>query len=345
MLIITTNSENSEDFRIVEAPVETPGKAHWHEIVPHKPGRLIIETAIFENFMARLEREDSLPRIVITPFKDGALDTASEHNIQFDEEAYALGMSSGLEFDTTNLRITYSSMTTPAETYDYDMAARTRTLRKRQTVPSGHNPEDYVTRRLFAPTADGETVPVTLLYKKSTPLDGSAPVLLYGYGAYGISMPAAFATARLSLVDRGFIYAIAHIRGGKDKGYRWYTNGKMKSQGQHLHGFHRSWRLSRHNRIDPTRPHRRARRVGRWHVDGRSCQHGARSVPWHHCRSAVCRRLEHHARQGVASDAAGVARVGQPDPQRGRVRYISKAIRPTTTSDHKPIRTSWRLPA
>ncbi len=228
MLIITTNSEKSEDFRIVQTPVHSPGKSNWHEIVPYKPGRLIIDTAIFENFMARLEREDSLPRIVITPFNGDSLDAANEHNIRFDEEAYALGMAAGFEFKTTNLRITYSSMTTPAEVYDYDMQTRERVLRKRQDVPSGHNPQDYVTRRVFAPTADGETVPVTLLYKKSTPLDGTAPVLLYGYGAYGISMPAAFATARLSLVDRGFIYAIAHIRGGKDKGYRWYTSGKMK---------------------------------------------------------------------------------------------------------------------
>ena len=136
-------------------------------------------------------------------------------------------MCAGYEFDTSRLRFVYSSMTTPAETYDYDMATRERTLRKRQEVPSGHNPADYVTRRLFAPAPDGEMVPVSLLYKKTTPLDGSAPVFLYGYGAYGIAMPASFSTGRLSLVDRGFIYAIAHIRGGKDKGYRWYTDGKM----------------------------------------------------------------------------------------------------------------------
>src|SRR4029079_2095107 len=155
------------------------------------------------------------------------LDLSGEHTIRFEEEAYALGMSAGYEFDTSHIRFVYSSMTTPAETYDYDMATRERTLRKRQEVPSGHNPADYVTRRLFAPAPDGELVPITLLYKKTTPLDSTAPVFLYGYGAYGIAMPAAFSTGRLSLVDRGFIYAIAHIRGGKDKGYRWYTNGKM----------------------------------------------------------------------------------------------------------------------
>jgi oligopeptidase B len=135
-------------------------------------------------------------------------------------------MSGGYEFDTTSLRFTYSSMTTPAQVFDYDMEARTRILRKTQEVPSGHDPADYVTRRLFAPASDGETVPISLLYKAGTPLDGSAPLFLYGYGAYGIAIPAGFSTNRLSLVDRGFIFAVAHIRGGKDKGYRWYTAGK-----------------------------------------------------------------------------------------------------------------------
>lgn len=224
-LIITTNSQGAEDFRIVETPIETPGMDNWREIVPHRAGRLIIDVNVYARHMTRLEREDGLPRIVITRLEDG-----QEHSIAFDEEAYALGMAAGYEYATTSLRFTYSSMTTPAETYDYDMETRARTLRKRQEVPSGHNPQNYVTRRLFATAQDGESVPITLLYKKDTPLDGSAPVLLYGYGAYGISMPASFSTGRLSLVDRGFIYAIAHIRGGKDKGYRWYTAGKMKNK-------------------------------------------------------------------------------------------------------------------
>lgn len=221
-LIITTNSAGAEDFRICEAPVAMPGMEHWHEIVPAKSGRIILDTIVYAGHMARLEREDGLPRIVVTRLSDG-----SEHTIEFPEEAYALGMSAGYEFDTTTLRFTYSSMTTPAEVYDYDVETRLRTLRKRQEVPSGHDAAQYVTRRLQAPAADGETVPVTLLYRKDTPLDGSAPVLLYGYGAYGISIPASFSTTRFSLVDRGFIYAIAHVRGGKDKGYRWYTAGKL----------------------------------------------------------------------------------------------------------------------
>jgi oligopeptidase B len=224
-LIITTNSGGAEDFRICEAPLAAPGMANWREFIPHKPGRLIIETLAFKDHLARLEREDSLPRIVVRRFADGV-----EHAIAFEEEAYALGMSGGYEFDTTALRFTYSSMTTPAQVFDYDMESRARVLRKTQEVPSGHNPDDYVTRRLLAPAADGETVPVSLLYKKGTPLDGSAPLFLYGYGAYGITISASFSTTRLSLVDRGFVFAIAHIRGGKDKGYRWYTDGKMQKK-------------------------------------------------------------------------------------------------------------------
>lgn len=224
--IITTNSSGAEDFRVVAAPVNDPGEANWTEIVPHKGGRLILDVAVFKNFMVRLEREDSLPRIVIGKFGEPEKD----HTIAFAEEAYALGFSPGYEFDTAKLRITYSSLTTPAETYDYDMETRERVLRKRQDVPSGHTPADYVTRRLHAPAADGELVPVTLLYKKSTPLDGSAPLFLTGYGSYGIATPASFSTVRFSLVDRGFIFAMAHVRGGKDKGYRWYTSGKMKNK-------------------------------------------------------------------------------------------------------------------
>ncbi len=222
---ITTNSADAEDFRIVIAPVDDPGETAWQELVAHKPGRLIIDVILYAGHLVRLEREDGLPRIVVRRLADGA-----EHQIAFAEEAYSLGLTHGYEFETTSIRFTYASMTTPAEVYDYDMESRTRTLRKRQEVPSGHNPADYVTRRIQAPAADGELVPVSLLYRKDTPLDGSAPVLLYGYGAYGIPMPAGFQTTRLSLVDRGFIYAIAHIRGGKDKGYRWYTGGKRASK-------------------------------------------------------------------------------------------------------------------
>jgi oligopeptidase B len=224
-LIILTNSDGAEDYRIVEAPVDNPRREHWREIEPHRPGRLILEIVAFKDYLVRLEREDGLPRIVIRRFADGA-----EHEIAFAEEAYALGISPGYEYDTRTLRFTYSSMTTPAQVFDYDMETRERTLRKTQEIPSGHDPANYVTRRVMAPAKDGETVPVSLFYRKGTPLDGSAPLLLYGYGAYGMSIPASFSTNALSLVDRGFVYAIAHVRGGKDKGYRWYKDGKREKK-------------------------------------------------------------------------------------------------------------------
>ena len=224
-LIILTNSGGAEDFRIVEAPADYPAPANWTEIEPHRPGRLILDVIAFKDFLVRLERENGLPRIVIRRFADG-----EEHEIAFDEEAYALGMSAGYEYDTATLRFTYSSMTTPSQTYDYDMATRERVLRKTQEIPSGHDPSQYETRRVFAPAKDGETVPVTLLYRKDTALDGTAPLLLYGYGSYGITIPASFMTNALSLVDRGFVYAIAHIRGGKEKGFAWYKNGKREKK-------------------------------------------------------------------------------------------------------------------
>jgi len=220
-LIISTNSSGAEDFRIVEAPLAAPGRENWREIEPHRQGRLIIDVLVLRDFLVRLEREQGLPQILIRRWRDG-----EEHGIAFDEEAYALGVVPGFEFDTTVLRFNYSSMTTPGQVFDYDMATRERSLRKTQDVPSGHRPADYITRRVFAPLEDGELVPISLLYRADTPLDGSAPLLLYGYGAYGISMPASFSTNRLSLVDRGFVYAVAHIRGGKDKGYRWYREGR-----------------------------------------------------------------------------------------------------------------------
>ncbi|WP_073010967.1 S9 family peptidase [Roseibium suaedae] len=222
---ILTNAGDAEDFKIVTAPKSAPSRDNWTDLVPHTPGRLILSHVVYKSFMARLERDNGLPRIVIRRLADNI-----EHAIAFDEEAYSLGLSDGYEFDTRTIRFTYSSMTTPAQVYDYDVETRERTLRKEQEVPSGHDAGLYVTRRLQAPAGDGETVPVSLIYRKDTPLDGSAPCLLYGYGSYGISIPASFNTNALSLVDRGFVYAIAHIRGGKDKGFRWYKNGRRKDK-------------------------------------------------------------------------------------------------------------------
>jgi oligopeptidase B len=232
VFIILTNADGAKDFKIVTAPVDAPGRENWKELVAHEPGRLILSVLGFKDFMVRLERKDGLPRIVIHERATG-----EEHLISFEEEAFSLGLSGSYEYDTDMMRFSYSSMTTPGQLFDYNMRTRERTLLKTQEVPSGHDPENYVTRRLLAPAHDGELVPISLLYHKDTPLDGSAPCLLYGYGSYGIAIPASFNTNCLSLADRGFVYAIAHIRGGKDKGYSWYDEGKRAKKTNTFHDF------------------------------------------------------------------------------------------------------------
>ncbi|MGY6708726.1 MAG: S9 family peptidase [Rhizobiaceae bacterium] len=225
VFFVLTNSGGAKDFRIMTAPVADPAPENWKELVPHEPGRLILSIIGYADYLVRLERKDGLPRIVIRDRASG-----EEHAIAFDEEAYSLGLIGSYEYDGDTLRFSYSSMTTPSEVFDYDMRTRERTLLKVQEIPSGHEPSDYVTRRLMAKAPDGEEVPVSILYRKDTPLDGSAPCLLYGYGSYGIAIPASFNTNCLSLVDRGFVYAIAHIRGGKDKGFAWYEDGKREKK-------------------------------------------------------------------------------------------------------------------
>ena len=221
-LFIRTNADGAEDFKIVRAPLASPGKANWVDVVPHARGRIIVATSLYPDHLVRLEREEGLPRIVVRRFGDGR-----EHTVSFDEEAYSLSLDGRLEYASATLRFTYASMTTPRETYDYDLATGARRLRKRQAIPSGHDPASYVTRRLFATAPDGERVPITVLHRAGLVLDGGAPLLLYGYGAYGHALPSSFSANALSLVDRGFVYALAHVRGGSDKGWHWYLDGKL----------------------------------------------------------------------------------------------------------------------
>jgi oligopeptidase B len=228
-LFILTDEGNAVDFRIAVAPIATPDRSHWRELIAHRPGVYIVSVALYADWLVRLERSNALPAIVVRRLSDG-----EEHAIAFDEAAYSLDIVGGYEFDTTTLRFAYSSMTTPSEVWDYDMASRQRTLRKRQEIPSGHDPAQYVTTRIMAPSPNGADggalVPVSILHRRDFERDGSAPLLLYGYGSYGMAMPASFAANRLSLVDRGFAYAIAHVRGGSDKGYGWYLDGKREKK-------------------------------------------------------------------------------------------------------------------
>jgi oligopeptidase B len=224
-LFILTNADGAIDFKIVTAPLALPGRKNWRDLIPHREGVYILDHDLYSGHLVRLERANALPAIVIRELTSG-----EEHAIAFDEAAYSLDTMGGYEFDTTTLRFAYSSMTTPSEVYDYDMASRARTLRKRQEIPSGHDPAHYVTTRITAESHDGAEVPISILHRRDLVRDGKSPLLLYGYGSYGMAMPASFNANRLSLVDRGFVYAIAHIRGGTDKGWGWYLDGKREKK-------------------------------------------------------------------------------------------------------------------
>jgi oligopeptidase B len=224
-LFILTNTDGAIDFKIVTAPLASPERANWRDLIAHRAGVYVLDHDLYSGHLVRLERANALPAIVIRD-----LATGEEHAIAFDEAAYSLDTMGSYEFDTTNLRLSYSSMTTPSEVYDYDMTSRARTLRKRQEIPSGHDPADYITTRIMATSHDGAEVPISLLHRRDLKRDGRAPLLLYGYGSYGVSIPASFNANRLSLVDRGFVYAIAHIRGGTDKGWGWYLDGKREKK-------------------------------------------------------------------------------------------------------------------
>ncbi len=222
--VIRTNADGAVDFKLVTADEADPSRRTWSDLVPHRPGRYIAGLHAFQDFLVRLERVDANNRIVVRA-RDGA-----EHAISVDEEAYALSLEGGYEYDTTVMRFVYQSPTTPRQWFDYDMARRERSLRKTQEIPSGHDPAAYVTRRLFALAPDGAKVPITLLMRKGTPLDGSAPLLLYGYGSYGAAMEPSFSIRNLSLVDRGWIWATAHVRGGSEKGWGWFLDGRREKK-------------------------------------------------------------------------------------------------------------------
>lgn len=218
--VIRTNADEAVDFKLCVSDAAIPVRSTWRDWIPHRPGHYVAGFAAYANHLVRAERVNALDTLVVTA-RDG-----SEHVVAFDEEAYALNLEGSYEYDTTVVRFVYQSPTTPRQWFDYDMAARTRTLRKTQEVPSGHDPARYVARRLFAKASDGQEVPITLLMLKDTPRDGLAPVLLYGYGSYGHAMEPSFSIRNLSLVDRGWIWATAHIRGGSDKGWGWFLDGR-----------------------------------------------------------------------------------------------------------------------
>ena len=219
---IQTNADEAKNYKIMRTSVGQTEKKHWEEVVPHREKVMLEGFTIFDKFFVIEEREGGLVKIRVKSW-----DGLTDYYLDFGEPAYTAGVGANPDFEATTLRYSYTSMTTPSSVYEWDMERRTKTLLKRQEIVGGYNPEEYVTERLMAPSHDGVLVPVSIVYKKGMVKDGNNPLVLYGYGSYGSSLDAYFSLARLSLLDRGFIWAIAHIRGGEEMGRQWYDDGKM----------------------------------------------------------------------------------------------------------------------
>jgi len=245
--LIRTNRD-AQNFRIVAADIDGEDRiadvSSWRDVVPHDPDVFVQGFEVFRDFLAVGERSDALLKIRVQ-YWDG-----QTFHLDADDPTYAMHLGSNPELDTSKLRYVYTSLTTPGTTYDYDVRSGERVLMKREPVLGDFDPANYRSEFIQAPARDGEAIPVSIVYRKSTPIDGSAPLYLYAYGSYGLSMDPAFSAARLSLLDRGFVYAIAHVRGGQERGRRWYDAGRMHNKWNTFNDF-----------VDVTR-HLAARRYG-----------------------------------------------------------------------------------
>lgn len=221
MFYIRSNAD-ALNFKLMRCPVQNPGESHWETIIPNRENVLLEGVEGFEQFLVLEERENGLTHLRVL-----STDGNTDYRIDFGEPVYTVYTDTNYGYRTPMLRFVFSSLKTPMSVFEYNMQTREKTLLKQQEVVGGHNPEEYITERLFAHTPDGEKVPMSVLYKKGLQKNGQNPALLYGYGSYGITVDPTFSSVRLSLVDRGFVYVIAHIRGGQDLGRHWYENGKM----------------------------------------------------------------------------------------------------------------------
>ena len=216
---------NAKNFKLMETLVDATSKENWKDLIPHRENVLLEGIEIFKDYLVINERENGLTKLRVIKWEDN-----SEHYIDFGEQTYTAYISTNREFDTEILRYGYSSLTTPNSTYDYNLSTKEKTLLKQQEVVGEFDPNNYHTERLYATADDGKEIPISLVYKKGLEKDGSNPLLLYGYGSYGASQDPYFSSVRLSLLNRGFIYAIAHVRGGQELGRDWYEDGKLMNK-------------------------------------------------------------------------------------------------------------------
>ena len=227
---IRTNS-GGRTFRLVTAPVADPRRKFWREMIPNRGDVMLAAAEVFQSHLVLFEREGGLPYLRIVDLTaDASNSLAASHRIEFTEPAYNASIGENPEFGVSHVRFQYESFVTPRSIFDYDVRTRERSLRKQQPVLGGYDQAQYVIERLHATAADGARVPISMVYRRDAPHDGSAPLLLYGYGSYGISVPVNFNSNRLSLLDRGVIYAVAHTRGGGELGKPWHDAGRMKQK-------------------------------------------------------------------------------------------------------------------
>jgi oligopeptidase B len=222
--LVVTNWD-AKNFKLMGTPLDKTAAENWKEIIPHRADVLLEDVEVFAKKWVVRERKNGLIQLRVRDLSSG-----QEHYLDFGEPAYTASVGANPEFGSTILRFNYSSMTTPGSVFDYDMDSKARKLLKEQPVLGGFNKEDYVTERVYATVRDGAKVPVSIVYKKGFNKDGKAPLLLYAYGSYGASTDAGFSSNRLSLLNRGFVYAIAHIRGGQEMGRQWYEDGKLQKK-------------------------------------------------------------------------------------------------------------------
>lgn len=220
--LIVTNKDGAKNFKLMECALDKTDAASWKEVIPHRADVLLQSVEEFKDFIVLNERKDGLVKLVVRNLADN-----SENSVDFGEATYAASIGSTPDYNSKVFRYNYTSLTTPNSVYDYEVATKKKILKKQLEVVGGYKAEDYVTERLMATAKDGTKVPISLVYKKGFKKDGNAPLLLYAYGSYGNSIDASFNSSRLTLLDRGFAYAIAHIRGGQEMGRQWYEDGKM----------------------------------------------------------------------------------------------------------------------
>lgn len=218
---IRTNRDGATNFKLMKASVNAPGQENWIDVVPYDPATTIAGVVALKDFLVREEYHNALPRVIVSDYH------GNEYALKFPGQAYSADVLEGFEYDTDSLRISYQTPAMPGKIYDVNLRTQAETLRREKILPNGHDPDDYLVERKNITARDGTDVPVTILRRKDTPADGTAPLYLYGYGSYGANIDANFVNRSISLADRGVIYAIAHIRGGGEKGESWYLDGKM----------------------------------------------------------------------------------------------------------------------